>query len=106
MPALMFWSASPALARAMRETPGMTREEIERGLADSTLERGVTVRYAKGAGDPPTQGSLLLPSQVDSVNPPVHGREVVGWLVVGEVTFATVAQLRWMAPVVGMGRRR
>ena len=46
-----------------------------------------------------------MPEDVDSVHPPVRGREVVGWLVVAEVSVATVAHLRWMAPVVGVARR-
>jgi hypothetical protein len=31
----------------------MTREGIEAGLDDGTLERGVTRRYARGVGDVP-----------------------------------------------------
>jgi hypothetical protein len=84
----------------------MTREEVEAGLLAGTLERGVTRRWAKGRGDPPTQGQLLLPDQVDSVTPPVRGREVVGWLVLDDtVTRAIVAQVRWGAWVVAVGRR-
>jgi hypothetical protein len=48
----------------------MAAEELEAGLDDGTLERGVTRRYAKGTGDVSAQGQLLMPDQVDSVIPP------------------------------------
>jgi hypothetical protein len=53
----------------------------------------------------PAQGDLLLPEEVDSVIPPVKGREVVAWLVTGEATRAIVAEIRWGVPVVGVARR-
>jgi hypothetical protein len=79
----------------------MTREEIEAGLHDGTLERGVTRRYARGIGDVPEQGELLMPERVQSITPPVRDREVTAWLVVGEATRAIVPEIRWGAPVVG-----
>jgi hypothetical protein len=83
----------------------MTRQEIEVGLDDGTLERGVTRRYARGVGDVPEQGEFLMPERVESVHPRDTGREAIAWLVVGEVTFSTATQIRWKAPVVGVARR-
>jgi hypothetical protein len=80
----------------------MTRQEVEAGLTDGSLVRGVTRRYAHGTGEPPTQGALLLPDQADRVAPPVRGREVLGWLVVGEANYSIVAQ----DPLVGARPRR
>jgi hypothetical protein len=53
----------------------------------------------------PAQGDLLLPEEVDSVIPPVKGREVVAWLVTGEATRAIVAEIRWGVPVVEVAQR-
>jgi hypothetical protein len=83
----------------------MTREEIEAELADGTLVRGATQRWAHGTGEVPAQGALLLPEQVERVAPPVRGREVLGWLVVGEESHSIAAQIHWSAPVVGVARR-
>jgi hypothetical protein len=83
----------------------MTREEIEQGLDDGTLERGVTRRIARGTGHVPVQGQLLLPEQVKSIHPPVPDREVVAWLPVDEPKVAIVAEVRWSVRVVGVARR-
>ena len=48
----------------------MTRDEVERGLTDGTLERGVTSRYAKGTRTLPAQGALLMPFEVNDVQRP------------------------------------
>ena len=42
----------------------MTQDQVEAGLTDGTLERGVTRRYGKGTGTPPAQGALLMPFEV------------------------------------------
>jgi hypothetical protein len=84
----------------------MTREQIEAGLADGTLERGVTRRWAKGRGEPPSPGQMLLPEQVDRVHPAVRGRDVVAWIALeGEVTQSIAGEVRWGARVVAVGRR-
>jgi hypothetical protein len=88
------------------ELVAMTREQVEAGLADGTLERGVTKRWGKGRGDVPVPGQLQLPGQVDSVTPRVIGREVVGWIVLDDtITRALVAEVRWGAWVVAVGPR-
>ena len=83
----------------------MTRDEMVAGRTDGKLERGVTTRYARGSGTPPTQGALPLPEEVESIHPPVQGREVVSWLVVGEVVSWAVRGVSWRMTVVGVGRR-
>src|SRR4051794_27092966 len=82
----------------------MTREQVEHGLGDGTLVRGVTERKAEGTRGAPSQGQLLLPEDVDKVWPAVTKREVVGYLVVGKVDAWSAAVTRWRAPVVAVGR--
>lgn len=77
---------------------------MERGLGDGTLVRGVTIRKAEGAGLAPPQGRLLLPDEVDKVRPAIHGREVLGYLVVGQGETWSAATTRWRVPVVAVGR--
>jgi hypothetical protein len=38
-------------------------------------------------------------------HPTRAGRAVVAWLVIGEPAVATVAEIRWGVPVVGVARR-
>lgn len=92
---------------ALPDTAQMTREQVEAGLADGSLERGVTRRWARGRGSVPVPGRLLMPFEVDSVHPSVRGREVVAWLVLDEeVTRSIAAEIRWGARVVAIGRRQ
>jgi hypothetical protein len=49
----------------------------------------------------PVLGQLLLPEQVNSIDPPVRDREVVAWLPVDEPRVAIVAEVRWSVRVVG-----
>lgn len=96
---------SRELTQPVGDTPPMTREQIEAGLADGTLERGITRRHARGVGEVPAQGALLLPWEVRDVLPAVMGREVVGWITVGEARVTTGREIRWFVEVVAVGRR-
>ena len=79
---------------------GKQFEAVRTGLANGSVERGQTVREARGMGKAPTWGAILLPDQVDAVTPPLgRGLDVVAWEVVGSVS---VEGLTWRGPVVGI----
>ena len=81
----------------------MVADEIRAGLANGAYVRGVTRRTASGEGAMPVVGDLLLPGQVETIEPPLGpSQTAAAWEVTG---LGRAQDGQWMVPVVGIRER-